>query len=362
MNQKPTYISVPSDATAGVFEDAWQAYGRATPDWYIIDDFFKNQGNIKRVNDADEIGRVYWINAGEKSKTWNEVERVLKWLVHNDVKRSESLAVMGGGTVLDTGLFAASIYQRGIQKWSIPTTLLAAVDAGIGGKNGVNFMGFKNYIGTIIQPDFVVSDFRVLDTLSPQDVLNGWMEMTKHALIADPALWQSMKAFKSIPAVQEIHPLIAEAVEIKKRLIEADEFESGRRKTLNFGHTVAHALESAAAAGGEDLPHGTAVGIGMVFSLQWSAAQSPHMTIADELLDAAQCIGRWLAESAAVQVHTATQAADIKSLWSFMEKDKKNDAQGVQEVRLTKVGSAEWNQLLTFDAFEANWIKALGRI
>ena len=362
MNQKPTYISVPSDTTAGVFEDAWQALGQAPPKWYIVDDFFNEKGNIERINDADNQGRVYWLSAGEKSKTWNEVERMLEWLVHNDVKRSESIAVVGGGTILDIGLFAASIYQRGIPKWAVPTTLLAAVDAGIGGKNGVNFMGIKNYIGTITQPDFVVTDFRVLETLEPQDVLNGWMEMTKHALIADPVLWQCMKAYKSPPSVQEIHPLITQAAEIKKRLVGADELESGRRKTLNFGHTVAHALESAAEARGEDLPHGTAVGIGMMFSLRWSASQSPEATIAGELLDAAQCISAWLAELAAEQVQTATKGVNMKSIWSFMQKDKKNDDQGVQEIRLTKIGRAEWNQLLTFEAFEASWNQAVSSI
>ena len=359
MNPKSTFISVPSDSTSGVLEDAWQANGQAGPDWYIVDDFFQNNGNIKRINDAAENRRVYWLTAGETCKTWNGVERVLEWLVKNDVKRSDSLAVVGGGTVLDTGLFAASIYQRGIQKWSIPTTLLAAVDAGIGGKNGVNFMGFKNYIGTITQPDFIAFDFRVLETLSPQDVLNGWMEMTKHALIAEPRLWQSMQAFQSLPSIQEIHPLIAEAMEIKKRLVEDDEFETSRRKTLNFGHTVAHALESAAAVRGEDLPHGIAVGIGMVFSLHLSAAQSQNATITNELIDAAQRIGQWLVASAGEQVHVAIKAADVKTLWTFMKKDKKNDAQGVQEIRLTGIGQAEWNQLLTYDAFVASWTAAL---
>lgn len=359
MNPKSTFISIPSDSTSGVLEDTWQANGHAGPDWYIVDDFFRKEGNIKRINEADDNGQVYWLTAGEKSKTWNGVERVLKWLVKNDAKRSDSLAVMGGGTVLDMGLFAASIYQRGIQKWSIPTTLLAAVDAGIGGKNGVNFMGFKNYIGTITQPDFIAFDFRVLETLSPQDVLNGWMEMTKHALIAEPTLWQSMHAFQRIPSIQEIHPLIAQAMDIKKRLVEDDEFESGRRRTLNFGHTVAHALESAAAARGEDLPHGTAVGIGMVFSLHWSAAQSQNATVTDELIDAAQRISQWLAASAGEQVQAATKAADLRTLWTFMEKDKKNDAQGVQEIRLTGIGQAEWNRLLTYDAFVASWTAAL---
>ena len=112
MSPKPTYIPVPSDSTAGVLEDAWHASGNAGPDWYIVDDFFRKQGNIKRINDADENGRVFWLTAGETCKTWNGVERVLEWLVKNDVKRSDGIAVVGGGTVLDTGLFAASIYQR----------------------------------------------------------------------------------------------------------------------------------------------------------------------------------------------------------------------------------------------------------
>ena len=353
---------MPSDSTGGILEDAWQVHGHAGSDWYIVDDFFQKKDNIRRISEANKKGRVYWLKAGEKCKTWNGVERILEWLVKNGVKRSESLAVVGGGTVLDTGLFAASIYQRGIQKWSIPTTLLAAVDAGIGGKNGVNFMGFKNYIGTITQPDFIAFDFRVLETLSPQDVLNGWMEMTKHALIAEPTLWQSMRAFHRIPSVQEIHPLIAEAMEIKKRLVEVDEFESGRRKTLNFGHTVAHALESAAATRGADLPHGTAVGIGMVFSLHWSAAQSQNAAVTNELIDAAHRISQWLAASAREQVQAATQAADLKTLWTFMEKDKKNNAQGVQEIRLTEIGQAEWNQQLTYDSFVASWTVAFRAI
>ena len=134
-------------------------------------------------------------------------------------------------------------------------------------------MGFKNYIGTITQPDFVVSDFRVFESLEAVDVLNGWMEMAKHALIADPALWHSMKQFETIPSTNAVHTLIRDAADIKKRLVEADEFESGLRKTLILGTRSAMRSESAAASRSENLPHGIAVGLGMMVSLHWSANQ-----------------------------------------------------------------------------------------
>ncbi len=323
-----------------------------------MDVFFQKNPSIDWILDVDQQGRVYWLQAGESSKALAEVENVIEWLIQKDAKRNESIAVIGGGTVLDVGLFAASIYQRGVQKWSLPTTLLAAVDAGIGGKNGVNFKGFKNYIGTITQPDFVISDFRVFQTLSTLDVLNGWMEMTKHALIADPELWNTMKQFKTIPSPKAMHPLIEEAAAIKKRMVEADEFEFGLRKTLNFGHTVGHALESAAAVKNADLSHGVAVGLGMIFSLHWSATRTEHLDIQSELIDAAKSIEQWIKSGAPEQARTALQAADCATLWSCMKKDKKNDIRGVQEVSLTKIGHAVWNQPLSFSEFATCWTKA----
>ena len=358
MHPKPTYLSIPAESTKGAFEDAWHTAEQSPPDWYIVDGFFQKSNNIPWIQDVHDQGRVYWLEAGELSKTLAEVENILTWLTQNNANRQQSIAVIGGGTVLDTGLFAASIYQRGVQKWSLPTTLLAAVDAGIGGKNGVNFMGFKNYIGTITQPDFVVSDFRVFESLDAVDVLNGWMEMAKHALIADPALWHSMKQFETVPPTKSMHTLIRDAAAIKKRLVKADEFESELRKTLNFGHTVGHALESAAVSQSENLPHGIAVGLGMMVSLHWSAAQAADPGIQSELLGAADCINRWLNRAVPEYVQIAVNAADLDALWSFMEKDKKNDANGVQEVRLTDIGQAEWNQLLSRSAFGTSWSSA----
>lgn len=355
LSQKSIYITVPSEPNEGLFQAGFKTCQRALPDWYIADDFFKENQPIKWLSDAAKNDRVLWLPAGESSKSLASAEKVLQWLAEHGAKRNESIAVIGGGTVLDLGLFVASVYQRGVQKWSIPTTLLATVDAGIGGKNGVNFMELKNYIGTITQPDVVLSDFRVLETLKPVDVLNGWMEMAKHGLVADAELWDNMKTFDTVPRPHTIHKLIEQAANVKKRLVESDERENGLRKTLNFGHTVGHALESIASAQKQDLPHGIAVGLGMVCSLHWSATLTNDSTTRMALIEAAERIQGWLKQGASEQVKSTMAVAQAETLWLRMLKDKKNDTQGVQEVALNGIGRAEWNQPLSFPVFKANW-------
>ena len=145
-------------------------------------------------------------------------------------------------------------------------------------------------------------------------------------------------------------------------MVGADEFEFGLRKTLNFGHTVGHALESAAAAQNEELSHGVAVGLGMMFSLHWSATRTEHVDIQSKLIDAAKSIEHWVTAGAPEQARTALQAADCVTLWSCMRKDKKNDTRGVQEVSLTEIGHALWNQPLSFSEFETCWTKAHGGV
>jgi 3-dehydroquinate synthase len=221
-------------------------------------------------------------------------------------------------------------------------------------------MGIKNYVGTITQPDFVLSDFRVFETLNERDVLNGWMEMTKHGLIASAALWNKMKEFKRIPKPSEMHSLIEDASTIKKQLVEADEFEFGLRKTLNFGHTVGHALESVATAQNKGLPHGIAVGLGMMCSLHWSASRAESQDIEGELISASKCIEQWLLAEVPGTVRAIVEGVDLTTLWSFMKKDKKNDALGVQEILLREIGQATWNEPLSFADFETSWSNALG--
>ena len=358
MNLKPLYITVPFESKDGIFQPGIEAPGRTKPDWCIADKFFKENPTINWVSSAAEKKRVFWLQAGEQSKCLTQVEQVLKWLVKNGAHRGQSIAVVGGGTVLDIGLFAASIYQRGLYKWSLPTTLLACVDAGIGGKNGINFMGLKNYIGTITQPNIVVSDYRVLETLKPLDVLSGWMEMTKHGLIGNSNLWLKMKRFETIPKPGLIHKLIEEAAAVKQRLVEADEQESGPRKILNFGHTIGHALESAAAEQKKELPHGIAVGLGMLVSLHWSASRSDNQILQNEMIEAAEIIKRWLILEASNQVMSTVESANLNTLWAIMKMDKKNNTQHVREVALTEIGHAAWNQPLSFEEFKTCWFGA----
>ena len=328
------------------------------PKWYIVDNYF--QGSIA-FNDHlihTEGGHVYWLQAGEASKNWNHIERIIEWMISTGLSRHDKVAVIGGGTVLDVGLFAASIFQRGTLTWSVPTTLLAAVDAGIGGKNGVNFLGLKNYIGTITQPDFILTDVNILNSLPPIEVLNGWMEMAKHALIADAELWKKMSAFQCIPSPGEMDTLIDAAVRVKTTIIESDEREQGLRKTLNFGHTVAHALESRAGALGRALPHGIAVGMGMVCALQWSSQSASCSETQSQFQHAALRIKTWLEAGAGELVNQVVMDFDAGETWTIMLKDKKNADQQVLDIALEVIGQAAWNCPLEWDAFQRCWAAA----
>ena len=164
-----------------------------------------------------------------------------------------------------------------------------------------------------------------------------------------------MKIFDAVPRPQMMHRLIDRAAAVKKRLVESDERENGLRKTLNFGHTVAHALESIASAQKQDLPHGIAVGLGMVCSLHWSATRTNDAATRIELIDAAERIQGWLEQGASDEVKSTIAMVQAETLWSHMQKDKKNTTQGVQEVALHNIGRAEWNQPLSFSVFTANW-------
>ena len=328
------------------------------PRWFIVDNFFQESIAFDQRRFQAPEKNIYWVQAGEYSKSWHEVEALLKWMTHSGIGKGDSIAVIGGGTVLDLGLFAAALFQRGTPAWCLPTTLLAAVDAGIGGKNGVNFLGLKNYIGTITQPQFIITDANVLHSLSRIDILNGWMEMAKHALIAEAELWKKMQGFLRIPSISEMDTLIQAAITVKTTITKSDERETGRRKALNFGHTVAHALESRAAHLQRNLPHGIAVGLGMMWALQWSARLTRDSELAAKFRGAALLIASWL-ESDAGDIVAQTRADfNAEATWAFMLKDKKNAAQQVLDVILEDIGMAAWNRPLTFDVFQSCWIAA----
>lgn len=208
------------------------------------------------------------INPGEPSKQLGYIESIYRWLLENNADRNSFILGIGGGVVCDIAGFVASTYMRGVEFGFVSTSLLSQVDASVGGKNGVDLDGYKNIIGTFTQPRFVLCDTRLLKTLPHEELVNGFAEMVKHALISDIKLFEQLEhdciALLNLNQ-PEISKHIAESIRVKASIVTADERESGIRKLLNFGHTWGHAVETLTG-----ISHGKAVSIGMEFACRLS--------------------------------------------------------------------------------------------
>lgn len=237
---------------------------------------------------------VVLIPDGERCKNLGTVTRLLDRMAAAGLTRQSTLIALGGGVVGDVTGFAASLYMRGIAVVQVPTTLLAQVDSSIGGKTGVNHRSVKNLVGTFHQPSLVLSDPLALQSLSDREYASGLYESLKYGVISDPALFDSF--VKNIDLIRKRDPvavesMVARCAEIKASIVSADEREGDLRRVLNLGHTVGHALESA--ANFRRLKHGEAVGYGMIAAARISAALG-RMTREDALrVEAAvHCIGK----------------------------------------------------------------------
>lgn len=205
------------------------------------------------------------IESGERHKTIQTVETVWNTLTQKGADRTSLLINLGGGLIGDLGGFAASTFKRGIDFINIPTTLLAQVDASSGGKTGINFQGLKNEIGIFNHPKYVIIDSTFNRSLDSRNVLSGWAEMLKHALIFDIKDWQNLISH-NIKRLnyKTLNQLISKSVNIKTYFVEQDPKEKNIRKALNFGHTFGHALESLLMKSDKPLLHGEAIAHGMV--------------------------------------------------------------------------------------------------
>jgi 3-dehydroquinate synthase len=208
---------------------------------------------------------------GEPHKTLNHWSGIIDRLVEIQARRDATVIALGGGVVGDISGFAAATYMRGIRLLQAPTTLLAQVDAAVGGKTGVNHVRGKNLIGAFHQPAAVVADTATLDTLPPREFGAGLAEVVKYGAVMDTALLEWLEG--SVNAIGERRPealrhLVTRSVENKARIVSADEFEAGIRAILNFGHSFGHALEAVTAY--TDYLHGEAVAIGMVIAARLS--------------------------------------------------------------------------------------------
>lgn len=209
-----------------------------------------------KLNEAEIIE----LESGEENKTLDTCANVWGALMDINTDRNSLIINLGGGVITDLGGFVASTFKRGISFINIPTTLLAMVDASVGGKNGLDFNGVKNIIGSITAPKalFINPDF--IETQSERQIRNGYAEILKIALIADAEFWKALKKGKQFYSENIIH----KAIELKNHIVKKDPKENDLRKSLNFGHSIGHALESAFMDLKKDVLHGEAIAAGMI--------------------------------------------------------------------------------------------------
>ena len=215
-----------------------------------------------------ENALIIEIKSGEEYKNISTCNFIWEQLTINNFDRNALLINLGGGVIGDIGGFCAATYKRGLEFIHIPTTLLAMVDASVGGKLGIDFKGFKNQIGLFNNPNAVLIYPKFLETLEESELKSGFAEVVKHALISDNSLWLKLK---NTPFTDlDWEDIIDTSVQIKNKIVLADPFEKGERKKLNFGHTFGHAIESYYLEKGTPISHGEAVFMGMILETEIS--------------------------------------------------------------------------------------------
>ena len=204
------------------------------------------------------------VESGERNKTLATCTALWEELVSRKCDRSSVLINLGGGVIGDMGGFVAATYMRGIRFIQMPTTLLSQVDASVGGKLGVDFMGYKNIIGMFQDPDLVFIHTPFLQTLDSQELMSGFAEVIKHGLIQSKSLWETIKIKGTNLKPEEWTKVVTDSIKIKTKVVTEDPKEGGLRKILNFGHTIGHAIESHYLNTEKHLLHGEAVAKGMI--------------------------------------------------------------------------------------------------
>ncbi|MFM2358977.1 MAG: 3-dehydroquinate synthase [Bacteroidota bacterium] len=268
------------------------------------------------------------IPAGEAHKQPATVQYIIEQLIQFEADRQSILIGVGGGVVTDITGYVAGIYMRGIAFGFVPTTLLAMVDAAIGGKNGIDAGLYKNMIGLFRQPDFLLYDYSFLKTLPDSEWINGFAEIIKHACIKDATLFEQLQQHQLADYQQQpnlLSALINRNAQIKARVVEKDEFEKADRKLLNFGHTLGHAIENLLA-----ISHGSAVSIGMM-----AAA-----TISEEIGNFPSTEKAKLQQILAQYQLPVKADYDRRKAWEILKMDKKRKGDEMQFVLLEQIGKA----------------------
>lgn len=266
------------------------------------------------------------IKPGEEYKIQQTVDAIVDVLIEMEADRKTTLIGVGGGVITDLTGYVASVFMRGIKFGFVPTTILGMVDASIGGKNGIDVGLYKNLVGTIKQPAFILHDYSLLLTLPDNEWRNGFAEVIKHACIKDAAMFKELEA-NSLQIYQKKKTLCAALIKrntlLKVKVVQKDEFEKGERKLLNFGHTLGHALETQ-----YELSHGEAISIGMTYACEISE-QLLKLKAKERIISVLQNYG------------LPTYASfKLQKVFDVLKMDKKRENKEISYILLEKPGKA----------------------
>ena len=278
------------------------------------------------------------IGATDRRKNLDTLVHVWESLQQGKATRHSLLINLGGGMVTDLGGFAASTYKRGINFINIPTTLLAMVDASVGGKTGINFGGLKNEIGVFSDAEFVLLDTNWLRTLDKENIRSGYAEMLKHGLIADETMWAELINFNlAQPDLRQLASMLDKSVHIKERIVTEDPHEKGIRKALNLGHTFGHAFESWAMKR-QPVLHGYAVAFGLIAELYLATTQTDFPT--ERMHQTVNFIRSYYGS-------LPITCNDYPELIELMHHDKKNRGNEINVTLLGGIGDIRIDQTIT---------------
>ena len=283
---------------------------------------------------------VLEVPSGESSKSIDICSELWQGLNEVGADRNSLLICLGGGMITDLGGFVASTFRRGMYFIHVPTTVLAMVDAAIGGKNGVNLGPLKNHIGSFHLPEATLIEPAFLRSLPKRQIFSGFAEMAKHALIADEVMWNAFKKHDSI-SLDWMAVYLKASADIKQQIVIKDPKERGIRKALNFGHTVGHAIESASMSWEKPLLHGEAIALGM--RIEIAIAKEIGIMTEDCHQSILETLNGWF--------DFPEHNWNPDELWSYMLKDKKNIGDVVQAALISKPGKAHIEEIIEQDVF-----------
>ena len=315
-------------------------------DWIIILDENTNKHClpifVRKLGNRPPYTHI--LQSGDKNKTLDRCSSIWTKLTEIRAGRNFLIVNLGGGLVSDIGGFAASCYKRGIDYINVPTTLLAMVDAAHGGKTGVNYKGFKNVIGSIYMPELVLIDQEYLSILDKHELISGYAEVLKHSLIADKDLWLKLKSIKKPDEIENWFEILEKSIEIKNNIAQKDLFDNNVRRLLNFGHSIAHALETYSHENDmTELGHGTCVAAGMIIENYISVEKG--MLSLDECLEIQEVI---ISIFGKVDIDETMFSA----IYEIIAHDKKRKGDDLNFTLLNEIGKAEFNCKAEFSEVE----------